>query len=418
MRPVLEPPTCLLVLGAGEPWESTAVESGRPGSGLVVVKRCIDLTDLLATASSGQAQVAVVAAGADGLDRQAVEHLHQVGVRVVVVLAAEGPEHLAERGRLAGVDLLLPAAQITELGARLQALRPPTELTRSPEPAPRRAPGAAPAVAVWGPQGAPGRTTIALGLAGALAARGADPLLLDLDPAGGTVAQHLGVLDDVSGLLAASRRLSDGDLAGSFVALQRRVAGFRLLTGLPRGERWTEVAAGLAPELLALGRRQGPVVADLGSSIEDDAAAGYTGRAGRYDLTREALADADRLVVVGTADPVGLTRLARALGELRELRADVVPTVVVNRVRRSLGWDAAQLRALVTSWAPGTEPILVPEARSTLDRAMVAGRSVAELGDGELSRAFEAVTCALLPETPRAPRAGIRLRRAGRARRR
>ncbi len=67
-------------------------------------------------------------------------------------------------------------------------------------------------VAVHGPTGAPGRTTVAIGLAAEHAHRGHRSVLVDADPHGGAVAQHLGVLDEVSGLLASARLVNSGAL--------------------------------------------------------------------------------------------------------------------------------------------------------------------------------------------------------------
>ena len=75
-------------------------------------------------------------------------------------------------------------------------------------------------VAVWGPAGAPGRTTVATGLAAVLATRG-PTMLVDADPYGGSVAQVLGVLDEVSGLLAAARLAGSGTLAEGFGGVPR-----------------------------------------------------------------------------------------------------------------------------------------------------------------------------------------------------
>ncbi|HEU0256408.1 MAG TPA: hypothetical protein VFQ96_01060, partial [Microbacteriaceae bacterium] len=51
-------------------------------------------------------------------------------------------------------------------------------------------------IAVWGGTGAPGRTTIAVGLAGEYAARGEETALCDVDPYGGSIATLLGLLDE------------------------------------------------------------------------------------------------------------------------------------------------------------------------------------------------------------------------------
>ena len=58
-------------------------------------------------------------------------------------------------------------------------------------------------MAVWGPAGAPGRTTVAVGLAAEIGRRHRT-LLVDADPYGGAVAQQLGVVDEVSGVLAGA----------------------------------------------------------------------------------------------------------------------------------------------------------------------------------------------------------------------
>lgn len=409
-------PTCVLLWAAGAGWEETALEVGGPGAGWVVVKRCIDVHDLLATARVGQADVAVVAADAAGLDRSVVEQLHRAGAAVVVVCEASS-EAVEERSRRAGVDLVVAAADVTDLPALTRGLRVSPPTAGPPEGAPvsfpRQAPGAGPAVVVWGGSGAPGRTTVALGLAGALAARGLDPLLLDLDADGGTVAQHLGLLDEVSGLLASSRRVVAGDLTSAFISLQRRVAGLRLLTGLPRADRWTELAPGVAQELVSSGRLQGPVVADVGWCIEEDAAALHTGRAGRHDLTRDALGEADVVVVVGRADPVGLSRLARALTELPEVAPGVVPHVVVNRCRRSLAWAPDEVTTLLSRCGPHRGVTFLPDDPATVDRAMLSGRSVVEMGESTLSRAFEALLDDVVPGLPqRRRRRTLRRRRA------
>ena len=56
-------------------------------------------------------------------------------------------------------------------------------------------------------------------------------------------------------------------------------------------------------------------------------------------MTLAALDAADEIVVVGSADPVGLSRLARGLVELRERTAGAPVRVVVNRMRPTLGWS-------------------------------------------------------------------------------
>ena len=64
----------VLVLAAGA---ALGVDRPRPAggaAGIVVLKRCVDVDDLLAAASAGQADVAVLGVDAPGLDQAAVDH--------------------------------------------------------------------------------------------------------------------------------------------------------------------------------------------------------------------------------------------------------------------------------------------------------------------------------------------------------
>ncbi|NYG60325.1 MinD-like ATPase involved in chromosome partitioning or flagellar assembly [Nocardioides daedukensis] len=423
--------TCVLVLGAGAGWESTALKALSDNRGVVVLKRCVDVTDLLAAVTMGQAHVAVLALDAPGLDSAAIDHLRLHQVEPVVVLADAGREDLRARVHRLGVTHCADESHLSALADLVvTAAREPGALTRpaggdhpgrdapgtvgpgaaelSEGVGPMMGPGRGRSVVVWGPTGGPGRTTVALGLAGEMARRGAAPLVLDVDPWGGSVGQHLGVLEEVSGLLACARAHVAGDLHGSYLQLQRRVAGLRVVTGLPRADRWVEIRAGAVEELIALGKRQGEVVVDTGFALEPDPAAEHAGRAGRNSMTLEALGVADELVVVGAADPVGLARLARGLVELREVTGDRAVHVVVNRMRGSLGWSEKDVAAMVSGFADIASLYFLPDDRAAADRALVAGRTLAETGDSPLARALAQVVDALHPTSARARKGLLR----------
>lgn len=398
--------TCVLVLAAGAGWESGALSALSSDPDVVVLRRCMDVTDLLATATAGQAGVAVVALQAPGLDGAAVDHLTRQQVRTIGIVDPASAEEGRTRAAVIGVGAVLGTDQLDRLrDVVVSAAAKP----RAVPPAPATTRGAdGQAVAVWGPTGAPGRTTVTLGVAAELARRGVDPLVLDVDPWGGAVGQHLGVLDEVSGLLAAAR--AGGDLENRFLGLQRRVAGLRVLTGLPRPDRWVEVRGGVVDRLAELGRSQGPVLLDTGFCLEDDPAAEFGGRPGRNAMTIEAVTGADTVLVVGSADPVGLSRLARGLVELGEVTDGRAVQVVVNRMRSRLGWSESDIASMVSGFGQVAGLHYLPEDRDTVDRALIAGQSLVELGDSPLATAMGGLVDALFPAFTR--------RTTGRARRR
>jgi hypothetical protein len=110
-------------------------------------------------------------------------------------------------------------------------------------PCPAAEPGRGRVVAVWGPAGAPGRTTVAIGVADEAARLGVSTLLVDADPYGGTVAPALGLLDETAGLALASRDAAAGRLDPVRLAQRSRQLRprLRVLTGLPRADRWREL---------------------------------------------------------------------------------------------------------------------------------------------------------------------------------
>jgi MinD-like ATPase involved in chromosome partitioning or flagellar assembly len=253
---------------------------------------------------------------------------------------------------------------------------------------------------VWGPAGAPGRTTVSCGVAAALAARGQRTTLVDADPYGGSVAQHLGVLDEVSGLLSVARSSADGGLERGCAGAQRALGDhLTVVTGLPRPDRWLEVRPGVLEHLLEVARRTGHVVVDTGFSLEDDPAGDLMSRPGRNHLTLAALDVADEIVVVGSADPVGLSRLARGLVDLRERVPGAPVRVVVNRMRSSLGWTERDIVGMVEGFARLAGVHFVPDDRAAADRALVSGSSVADQPESDLAGAVTDVALALVPSS-------------------
>ena len=214
---------------------------------------------------------------------------------------------------------------------------------------------------------------MAVALAAELAARGRRTTLVDADPYGGAVAQQLGILDEVSGLLAAARLAGTGGLEARFGSVQRAV-GDRLtvVTGLPRADRWVEVRRGVVEHLLEVAAAHGDVVVDTGFSLEADPAGEFGARPPRNQLTLAAVAEADEVVVVGSADPVGLSRLARALVEVREVTAGAPVRVVVNRMRSSLGWSEKDIAGMVEGFTRLAGLHFLPDDRA--DRRPRPGR--------------------------------------------
>lgn len=415
----------VLLAAGGAGWEAGVLALLERAPGAVVLKRCVDTDDLLAAAAAGQADAAVVAADLPGLDAAAVEALRHHGVRPIgVVPVGPAGDGVAARAARAGLGELLVEDAVDSLPALLA--EPPAAPADLGEPdglhgmlgadplleaavATGAPAGRGRVVAVWGPAGAPGRTTVATAIAAELARRRLPTVLVDADPYGGALAPLLGIVDEVSGLLAAARLATTGDLEQRLPSVLRGVAPhLAVLTGLPRPDRWTELRRGLVGEVAEECRAHGYVVVDTGFSLEEDVA--LPGRTGRNQLTLDALEVADEVVVVGAPDPVGLARLARGLVDLREV-VRRPPHVVVNRMRGSLGWSEKEVAGMLTGVVRTASVHAVPDDRGAVDAAAVAGRTVLETApESALVRAVAGLVDGFAP-----PLVG---RRADRSRRR
>jgi MinD-like ATPase involved in chromosome partitioning or flagellar assembly len=447
------------VITALTPGDDSAVAASLEAAGSIrVVRRCADVAELLSVAGAGVGDCAVLSAGLRGLDLGLVGRLRAAGLAVVGV-HDDGDEAAERRLRQLSVTRVVLAGATAEdfertIGEVSRAVPAPTtphgdwcgpepggsalspdaeaarpEAARAEDAARWPPDGRADAVgdplnplealgsgddpagpdergriiAVWGPLGAPGRSTVAVNLAAELASRGLSVLLVDADTYGGCVAQVLGLLDEAPGLAAAARAADQGSLDVAVLARLAPVAlpGLRVLTGVPRPDRWPEIGAEALERVLELARSLATtVVVDCGFCLEDDEELSYDTLAPRRNAaTLTALAAADLVVAVGAADAVSLQRFVRGLQELGTVPSPT-PVPVVNRVRASSvgARPHESLKDVLQRFAGLTAVHLIPEDRDAVDGALLAGRTVVEHApDSAFRRAVAELGSLLVP---------------------
>lgn len=393
----------------GAPWEARlVVDLDRSDHPVTVVRRCVDIVDLLAVALSGQARAALIAASLRRLDADAVDRLVAASVAPVAVVPRNDTA-VEDRVRALGIAHVVPddadaavvASVISEAVAVADAAAKgwratrgfgdPRAATSAPIP-----PGGSPVadgpperrgsvLAVWGPTGAPGRTTVAVTLADELARLGSSSLLVDADVYGGVVAAVLGLLDESPGFAAACRQAAASRLERETLAdlCWAVTPAFRVLTGVPRAERWPELRATAVEPVLAAARGLAEfTVVDCGFCLESDEELSFDTMAPRRNGATLAVLDAaDVILAVGSADPIGVQRLVRALAELRDAEVGAPVWVVLNKVRRSVvpGDPATELRGALDRFAGRTPAALLPSDPAALDAALVAGQTLGEV---------------------------------------
>ena len=266
-------------------------------------------------------------------------------------------------------------------------------------------------VLVWGPHGAPGRSTVSASLAHGLAACGG-AILVDADVEAPSLVQLLGMPEDSSALAGAARLATHGRLdAESFRRVLAPVGDeLFLLGGLGRSGRWRELPPASMTEVWAQCRRAAAwTVVDVAGGPVDNDVDDFTLEPGRGAVTADLVSHADVILVVGGADPVGVRRLLQLLDEMG---ASMNPAgrveVVINRVRASAAGPSPQqaLREALARFGGLEDIVLLPDDAATADACLLQGCAVLEQAPASaLGKALSALVDRIDPQVAAVRRA-------------
>lgn len=385
-----------------------------------VVRRCVDAVDLLGAVASGCAHTAIVSPGLPRLGLDTVARLASGGTDVIGVVTQgdDRGERVLRDFRVPRVIVLPPGDVRQRISVLVRALRDAPDSRVGSRVSgidgvgvdgigvdgigmsttdPLRSDGQLPGesgriVTVWGPHGAPGRTCVAIGLADEIGRKGTQALLIDADTSAASVAMSLGMLDEASGIAIACRQAEAGVLDVLTLAEAARAVTpqWRVVTGLPRPDRWIELRAAALDRVWQVCRAlPGVTVIDVGAGIDPHADTVLDQRGlHRYTATHSALAACDEVIVVGTADPLGMDRLIHGLQALAYWQPTNI-RVVVTRVRRSVvGRDpGGQIRDALRRHAGTDDVVLIDDDGPSFDRCLREGRTLAETAPRSPARA-------------------------------
>jgi len=361
--------------------ERLAFEARRHGHDVVVT--AVDADDLESALVPALPEVAIVWADERYLGYGLLAECDARGVRVVAAVSND-----VERRYATGIGLY----DLVDAEAGWDAIATLLPGADAPAPAP---PTRGTVIAVWGPAGSPGRTTLAIAIAAEIAAAGFTVALADVDTHSASVAPALGLMDEAPGFAAACRLAGADSLDRAELERigQRHDAGdssFWVLTGIGQPSRWPELSADRVLATIDECRRWVDyVVLDTASSLESDEEISSDMFAPRRNAaTVTALREADHIVAVASADPVGLARFLRAHGDLADVAVTLEITVVANKVRASaigLG-PAAQVTQTLSRFGGIDDPVLVPWDQQAMDAAVLSARTLAEVAPKSAAR--------------------------------
>jgi len=380
-------------------WEDRLAEEAQR-HGHEIVARSPSAHELASLVGAVRPDVVIAAAEPRYVTDRMLAACDDAGVRLIALAADDiGRRHASTLGLFETMDA---ASAWPEIELALQGAQPSARPTASQ-------PERGTVIAVWGPAGAPGRTTVAIGIAAELASLGHSVVLADVDTHGASVAPALGMLDEAPGFAAACRlagndSLNRRELERIAQRYESPLGGFWVLTGIGRPSRWPELSGDRVAATIAECRTWVDyTVLDTGSSLENDEEISSDLFAPRRNAaTITAVRDADRVVAVGSADPVGLSRFLRAHVDLAEVASTHDVTVVMNRIRASaIGMNPhGQVTQTLSRFGGIESPVLVPHDQAGVDGAVLSGRTLADSAPKSPARAAirGLVTSRLVPE--------------------
>jgi septum site-determining protein MinD len=348
------PPRVLLAIGNPER-ERQLLTALREG-GCIVAGRSLDGSSVVQQAVAGDVDVVLASAGLHRLTGASLLAVRQAGVPTVL-LAGPGEAEAYER-----LAYLLPAASdgaVIIAGLREAIRRGAVANDRhvddpsTLDSVAHTYEGSSEVIALVSGKGAPGTTTLAIGLAAALGTRGRSVLLIDGDLRGGAVGPYLD-LDPRRGLSGLT--VGPTDRPERVLDELQDGPGFSILAGVERPEALERLTAErITGTVSTLQERFDVILVDGGETLS-----GVTSTVGAAFLR-----SAERLLLVTTADLLGL-------------------------------WNArASLRFVTESLG------VPPEAVSAVDNRL---NRRDQYGAQEVERALGIRVAAAVPEDPRAAR--------------
>lgn len=345
-----------ILLAIGDPERERQLMASLGSAGWTITGRCLDAPSLVQQAQAGRCDGVLVSQGLHRLTDDTLVTLRMEGVPAVLLGGrgdGQGNEPLAYVVPMNSPDAVVLAALAEAIRRGVTSDMPGRREANADRLTTDR--GGGEAIALVSGKGAPGVSTVGIGLAAALGALGRKVVLVDGDLRGGTIGPYLD-LDPRRGLAALG--VGVGDRQGAALSQLQPGPGFSVLAGVER----PEAAERLAPER---------------------AAAAITTLAEEFDLTLidcgECLSTvtpatgiafvraAERVLLVTKADLIGIWHARACLRFLTEslgIPADAV-SALVNRHRADDRYGSFEVERALGVRVLG----LVPEDRRAARRA-------------------------------------------------
>ena len=380
-------------------------------SQIKIRRRCVDSVDLMSAIHLGLANKVVISAGFENLNSTTISGAKKLGCDVYGIylendidslekLAGVGvksnfaiDETDVEKSLKGLINLILNVSEIDKFSNELEDLS--------------QVPGL---VCVWGTNGSPGRSSVAINLSFSLASKNFPTLLVDLDAIVPSLAPALGLVSEVPGVSslvhdALKGRLSQESIEKNVIEVN---PGLHVLTGISNPKRWPELRTeGLIQVLKLCSQMYANIICDLSAVLPEstDSSLNDVDIFRRFDHIPKVLEISSRNIFVLSATPLSLIRASEALEALHEINKSE-PLIILNKVNEiNLGQRyESTVEAILGRWVNSGSIYRIPDRPEIFAESWMRAESVQDLGDKQLNEIFDEISKEVKNEISRPPK--------------
>ena len=380
-------------------------------SQIKIRRRCVDSVDLMSAIHLGLANKVVISAGFENLNSTTISAAKKLGCDVYGIYLENDIDSLeklvgvgvksnfaidetdVEKSLKGLINLLLNVSEIDKFSNELEDLS--------------QVPGL---VCVWGTNGSPGRSSVAINLSFSLASKNFPTLLVDLDAIVPSLAPALGLVSEVPGVSslvhdALKGRLSQESIEKNVIEVN---PGLHVLTGISNPKRWPELRTeGLIQVLKLCSQMYANIICDLSAVLPEstDSSLNDVDIFRRFDHIPKVLEISSRNIFVLSATPLSLIRASEALEALHEINKSE-PLIILNKVNEiNLGQKyESTVEAILGRWVNSGSIYRIPDRPEIFAESWMRAESVQDLGDKQLNEIFDEISKEVKNEISRPPK--------------
>jgi hypothetical protein len=403
--------TNILLALTDQTWQLQVMTALNDNSQIKIRRRCVDSVDLMSAIHLGLANKVVISAGFENLNSTTISGAKKLGCDVYGIYLENDIDSLeklvgvgvksnfaidetdVDKSLKGLINLLLNVSEIDKFSNELEDLS--------------QVPGL---VCVWGTNGSPGRSSVAINLSFSLASKNFPTLLVDLDAIVPSLAPALGLVSEVPGVSslvhdALKGRLSQESIEKNVIEVN---PGLHVLTGISNPKRWPELRTeGLIQVLKLCSQMYANIICDLSAVLPEstDSSLNDVDIFRRFDHIPKVLEISSRNIFVLSATPLSLIRASEALEALHEINKSE-PLIILNKVNEiNLGQKyESTVEAILGRWVNSGSIYRIPDRPEIFAESWMRAESAQDLGDKQLNEIFDEISKVVKNEISRPPK--------------